>query len=274
MDNIKLIAFDLDDTLLNKDKELTGETKAALLKAHEAGIELVPATGRFYTGIPEIVRDLPFIRYYITINGALVYDAEKDLTISTAELPFRRAVEVMEYLDTLPVIYDCYIDSWGWMTESLKQKAAEFSQSVHTLESIIKLRNPVPELKAYVAERGRDVQKIQLFINTPGLKEELLNKMPNLFPDLSVTSSIINNIEINSNDATKGRALLKLAEYLGISRSQTMAFGDGLNDVDMILAAGTGVAMENACPELKEAADIITSGCNENGVAAVINTVC
>ena len=274
MKNIRLIAFDLDDTLLTSDKVLTSETRSALQRAHEAGIEPVPATGRFFLAIPEEIRSLSFIRYFITINGALVYDAEKNSAISKAEIPWQRAIELMEYLDTLPVIYDCFIDSWGYMTERLKNKASEYVSSVHHLEMINRLRDPVPELKEYVRKRGRDVQKVQFFMKDMELKNKLLKTLPLRFPDLAVSSSIINNIEINSNEATKGQALLNLAEHLGIRKEQTMAFGDGLNDIDMISSAGTGVAMENACPELKEIADIITKSCNENGVAAIINSIC
>ena len=84
----------------------------------------------------------------------------------------------------------------------------------------------------------------------------------------------MDNVEINQAHANKGEALMALAAHLGIPRESVMSFGDGLNDLSMLRAAGTGIAMANACPEAKEAADHITLSCDEDGVAAAIETFC
>jgi len=86
MPDYKLIALDLDGTLLNSQKELTPASRAALTRAAEAGIEIVPTTGRFYGGMPESVRELPFIRYVISINGAEVKDLQTGEIIYTGPL--------------------------------------------------------------------------------------------------------------------------------------------------------------------------------------------
>ena len=101
----------------------------------------------------------------------------------------------------------------------------------------------------------------------------LLSELAEKYPQFAVTSSLPNNIEVNSRLADKGRALLVLAERLGIRREETMAFGDGINDLTMIGAAGTGVAMGNACPEVKKAADLTAPDCDHDGVARVIETI-
>ena len=267
---MKLIAFDLDGTLLTTEKELTDENLAALERAAEAGIVLVPATGRFFGVIPENVRSLPWFRYYITINGASVYDAREGRALLRAEIPWGRAVEVMEYLDTLPVIYDCYMDDWGWMTRALYDRAADFAPHRHSLDMLRNFRRPVPELKAHITELGHDVQKIQMFFRDPALRLRSMEEMKLRFPDLVVTSSIPRNVELNSLDAQKGIALVRLAERLGIDPAQTVAFGDDLNDVNMLRAAGLGVAMANAGPEAKAAADLVTDSCDESGVGRAI----
>ncbi len=271
MHNIKLIALDLDGTLLNSEKKLTTENAVALEKAAAEGAEIVPATGRFFRGMPQLIRELPYVNYVISINGAQVYDIKNKKTVCSSEIEWERAVSVMERLDSLPVIYDCYQDGWGWMTKALYDKAEEFAPTVHNLEMIKKLRTPVPELKEYLKEKALGVQKIQLFFKDMELRSEMLEVLPREFSDLVVTTSIVNNIEINSREATKGNALKKLSEYLGCSANQTMAFGDDLNDISMLKEAGIGVAMGNAYEEVKKAADYITDDCNNSGVAKAIN---
>ena len=267
---IRLIALDLDGTLLTTEKELTAENREALERAAAAGIEIVPATGRFFGGMPEFIRALPFLHYAITVNGAQVWDIRAQRAVVTAEIPCRRAIEIMEALDRLPVIYDCYMDNWGWMTRSHYDRAADFAPHRHSLESLKNLRTPVPELKAHLAQVGHDVQKIQMFFQDMALRARAMEDLQRQFPDTAVTSSIPRNIEINSREATKGRALLGLAEYLGLDPAQTMAFGDDLNDLSMLQNAGIGVAMGNAGPEAKAAADEITLDCDHSGVAAAL----
>ena len=111
MNSVKLLALDLDGTLLNSQKELTPRTRDALYAAAEAGAEIVPTTGRFFTGMPEVIQKLPFLHYAITINGAQVYDIRAEKAVSRAEIPLETALRVLEYLDGFPVIYDCYQDN-------------------------------------------------------------------------------------------------------------------------------------------------------------------
>jgi Cof subfamily protein (haloacid dehalogenase superfamily) len=271
MRNVRLIAFDLDGTLLDSDKQLSTENEAALARAAKAGIEIVPATGRFYRGMPQTIRNLPYVRYVISINGADVYDVVGQKTVCGSGIPWQQAVAVMEQLDALPVIYDCYQDGWGRMTQRLYDKAEEYAANIHSLEMIKKLRTPVPELKACIEERKSGVQKIQAFFRDMDFRARMLEELPVKFPDLVVTTSIVNNIEINSKDATKGIALKKLADYLEIPVSQTMAFGDDFNDITMLETAGIGVAMENAAEEVKNAANYVTDSCDSNGVANAVN---
>ena len=268
---IKLIALDLDGTLLTSEKELTAENEAALQRASEAGIEIVPATGRFYGAIPENVRGLPFLHYAITVNGAEIYDIRNRRALFQSEIPWQRAVEVLEYLDTLPVIYDCYQDGWGWMSLAHYERAAEFAPTKHSLEMLQKLRTPVPELKAHLAAAGHGVQKLMMFFQDMELRARAMAELARRFPDLAVTSSIPRNIELNSLDAQKGPALRRLAEYLGAAQEETMAFGDDLNDVSMLQAAGIGVAMANAAPEARAAADFAAGSCDESGVARALD---
>ena len=179
----------------------------------------------------------------------------------------------LEYLDTLPVIYDCYCGNWGWMARTMQEKAAEYISNPHSLKMVLDLRTPVDDLKEYLFTRGDDVQKIQLFIKDTSQRPAIMTEIEQRFPDTVASTSLSNNIEINDSSANKGDAVRALAAYLDIDMQQTVSFGDGSNDLSMIRACGLGVAMANACPAVLEAANRITASCDENGVAAVINTI-
>lgn len=274
MSNIKLIALDLDGTLLNSDKKLTRRTYNVLAKAAACGIQIVPTTGRVYSALPENIQQLPFVQYIITVNGAQVNDLIGRTVLYRAEMPWQRCVELMRELDTLPVIYDCFMDNAAWMTEALKAQIDAFAPDEHYRKMLHEVRQPVPELKAFLAQRKQDVQKVQFFIKDMEMRQVLLCDLPQRYPDLLVTTSVVNNVEFNAPDANKGKAMLALAAALGISREETMSFGDGLNDLSMIKEAGMGVAMANACGEVLCDADYVTLDCDSEGVADAIERFC
>ena len=270
MADVRIIALDLDGTLLDSGKNLSAANRAALAAAAEKGIHVVPTTGRFFGGMPESVRALPFVRYAITVNGAQVYDRATDAAIVREELPLATALAVMRYLDGFDVIYDCYQDNWGRMTASMQERAADYAPDAHYLKMIRELRKPYPDLKAHLEEEGRDVQKIMLFARDLSVRAQIADGLKARFPELAVSASTFNNLELNSANAHKGLALKRFAEHLGLGLENCMAFGDGANDLTMIQAAGIGVAMSNACPEVLAAADYVTLSNDEDGVAAAL----
>ena len=270
MADVRIIALDLDGTLLDSGKNLSAANRAALAAAAEKGIHVVPTTGRFFGGMPESVRALPFVRYAITVNGAQVYDRATDAAIVREELPLATALAIMRYLDGFDVIYDCYQDNWGRMTASMQERAADYAPDAHYLKMIRELRKPYPDLKAHLEEEGRDVQKIMLFARDLSVRAQIADGLKARFPELAVSASTFNNLELNSANAHKGLALKRFAEHLGLGLENCMAFGDGANDLTMIQAAGIGVAMSNACPEVLAAADYVTLSNDEDGVAAAL----
>ena len=277
---VKIIALDLDGTLLDSEKRLSNANRAALARAAERGVLIVPTTGRFFGMMPPAVRDLEFVRYAITINGAQVYDRETDTAIVRDEIPLDMALGIMETLDRYDVIYDCYRQNWGWMTAALQEKAADYATNEHYLRMVREFRRPVPELKAHLRKTAADgdVQKVMLFApnaQVPGLASQVLEpirrELAARFPEIKVTSSTWNNIELNIRTAHKGNALRRFAEHLGFGLGDCMAFGDGMNDFTMVEAAGLGIAMANAEPEVKRVAKWIAPSNDDDGVAAGID---
>ena len=276
---IGIVALDLDGTLLDSRKRLSAANRAALTRAAEEGVQIVPTTGRFFGMMPEAVRSLPFVRYAITINGAEVYDRVEDRIVVREEMPLDEALGVMQILDGFDVIYDCYRNSWGWMSAGMQSKAAAYATDEHYLKMVREFRRPVPDLKAHLRETAAegDVQKIMLFsrndIDPEPVLSEISRAVAARFPDIRITASTRNNIELNIETAHKGRALERLAEHLGMTLGNCMSFGDGMNDLTMIQAAGVGVAMANAVDAVKRAAKVVTASNDEDGVAKALSSL-
>ena len=270
---VKLIAFDLDGTLFDDRKQLPQENIAALRAAGDAGILLVPATGRILQGLPDQLLQLGLFRYFIFANGASVYDLDTETQLFSACIPPELAVRICEHMDTLPVLYDCYRGEWGYMTQWMYEAAPDFfALEPEILKLVRRLRKPVPELKENIREVDVPLEKLQMYFRPEQMaeRERQLLELPRLFPEIAATSSLKNNIEINSIKAGKGRALLELCAQLGIAPENTVAFGDGLNDADMLEAAGYGAAMENAADAVKQKADAVIENNNDAGVGKEI----
>ncbi len=270
---VKLIAFDLDGTLFDDRKQLPQENIAALRAAGDAGILLVPATGRILQGLPDQLLQLGLFRYFIFANGASVYDLDTETQLFSACIPPELAVRICEHMDTLPVLYDCYRGEWGYMTQWMYEAAPDFFALEPEILKLVRwLRKPVPELKENIREVDVPLEKLQMYFRPEQMaeRERQLLELPRLFPEIAATSSLKNNIEINSIKAGKGRALLELCAQLGIAPEDTVAFGDGLNDADMLEAAGYGAAMENAADAVKQKADAVIENNNDAGVGKEI----
>lgn len=277
---VKIIALDLDGTLLDSNKHLSERNRAALERAASKGALIVPTTGRFFGMMPDEIKNLPFVRYAITINGAQVYDHQLDKAIIREEIPVSTAVEIMKVLDRYDIIYDCYRANWGWMTKSLQEKSEPYATDEHYLKMIKEFRHPVPELKDHLLSTPEDgdIQKIMLFAKKDdktkalGLLKEIGEEIRRAFPEIKATSSTWNDLEFNIASAHKGNSLKRFAEHLGCTIDECAAFGDGMNDLTMIQSAGYGVAMGNAVAEVINAAKIRTLTNDEDGVAAVLES--
>ena len=269
----KLIAFDLDNTLLNTKKQVTTETLRVLERAASLGIEIVPVTGRVWSAVPEIVKAMNFIHYAVTLNGAEVLDVKASKTLHEALLPVEIGITLCRVLDGLGVVYDCIADGQRYMKQECYDRVESISDGEWQTKIIRGSSKPVAEIPAVLA-KSAGIQKMQLYTKDAELRENLLKAFPVVFPNALFTSSVANNIEINDLKANKGDGMKFVAEYLNIPITATMAFGDGLNDESMIRTAGIGVAMGNACRELLAIADHVTTDCDHDGVAEGIKTFC
>jgi len=272
MRNIKLIALDLDGTLLNMEKKVPQGNYQALKECEKAGILIVPATGRGVGGIPPMIRELPGANYAITTNGAVVADLKNNKAIKTCGLSNEMIQRILNIAKKYHSATDPFIDGRAITEPASIDHMDEFGLSPEMQKLIRDTREVVPSVMEYVKTTGAEAEKVNIFM--ADLEErEVLRKELMAIPELSISSSMYNNLEVNAKGADKGSALLWLADYLGIDREETMSFGDGENDIPMIQAAGIGVAMENALDTVKAAADMITLKNDEDGVAAAIRKI-
>ena len=269
--NIRLIAFDLDGTLLDDRKRISGRCFQAMRAAADLGIELVPATGRLLTALPKELMRLPFIRYVISLNGGVVWDTKEHTVLYKRILSRKDALDVWDFIDGYNGMRDFYADGCGYM-EPQNLSLMETHVLTDEMRNLVRsTRSVVPDGRARIAE-GNGVEKFNLFFlaEEKARQEQARKEISEAFPFVKVTSSIVNNLEINHREADKGRGLLALCEHLGILLSEAVAFGDGDNDAAMIRAAGLGVAMENGEESLKAIADRIAPSNEEDGVARVM----
>lgn len=267
----RLILTDLDGTLLRDDKSLSDANRSALVRAAGRGAEVVLATGRFFAGIPGELLELPFLRYFILMNGAKVYDRREDRVLYRAEIPLARAEQVLDLLEPLDCTVDCYQSDVGWMERRYLDHLERYVADPVIRAMICRNRTPVDDLRAQMRADGGAVQKIQAYFPNLELRPGVMELMRREAPELVQSTALPMNLEFNAPGATKGHALLALCRALGIDPGETAAFGDGTNDVTMLQTAGVGVAMANAAPAVLEVADRVTRSNQEDGVARVLD---
>ncbi len=266
-----MIAADLDRTLLTSDKRLTEKTIEVLRRMHERfGTEIVPATGRMVTGIPEDLWRVGYVRYAITENGAGIHDVERKETLFQCGIPYLTAAELAGFMDALPVLYDCYIGGRAYMPARFFGDVGTYVLNRSLAEAIRTRWTAISDLKELILETGTDVMKMQCYIKPQDETERAAVKktIAEKYPEIRISSTMSFHLEIGNRGAEKGRALKILSERLGIGLEDTMAFGDGDNDLSLLRTAGTGVAMCDAGAEIKSAADDVTRfGSDRDGVA-------
>lgn len=267
---IRLIALDLDGTLLTSHKQLTPVVKAALESCIKKGIHVVLATGRMHAGIPGELRNMPGIRYVIAANGAVIEDMQQGNILARNSISWRDALDIMDVFRCLPVMFDAQIAGVGKSEGRFLQNLEMYVSDSAICRMIRETREEVTDLRIYIEERQIDVDKFNVTFLDAEIREEVRKSLQR-FSNLQITSSLPNNLELNFIEATKGNGLAFLTDYLHLKREETMACGDAENDESMIKQAGLGVVMENASLYMKEVADFVTKSNDEDGVALAIN---
>lgn len=267
---IKLIALDLDGTTLNSRKELSPRTRKALCDACSSGVAVVPTTGRPRSGLPTEILSIPGIRYAVTSNGASVYDLRQQKELFVHPVDKDAALWALDAADGLKAVTDIYLSGEAYTAAENFERLLEIVPP-ELKEYCRATRIRVPRQHDWLAAETRPVEKLTLFFGSLQDRDKAWEFFLRC-GRFEVASSVTNNLELNQRQVDKGLALTVLAEHLGLRREECMACGDSFNDIPMLRTAGLGIAMGNAEPETRQAADRITDTNDNDGVAKAVET--
>ncbi|MBR5754711.1 MAG: HAD family phosphatase [Erysipelotrichaceae bacterium] len=265
----RIMACDLDGTLLRDDKTISKETEEALIELTDRGVIFLPSTGRTHRELPAAIKDLPFIHYALCCNGGSVYNYIENRYIYEDAIPYELALEVLEYVKTLPVYETVVVNGERFAKGDENDEICEYIRNVAVKDILVNFKGAHDVKKAY-EETHMDAQKLLLYLGEGADRIEVMNDLSSRFPQLAISSSGPVFIEVNIKGVDKGKALERFCELMAIPVEETVAFGDAENDISMLKTAGMAVVMENATPETKKYADMICASNNDDGVRKAI----
>lgn len=259
----KLIAVDMDGTLLKEDKTISEQTKKAIRRARDKGVKVVLASGRPIEGLEKYLKELDLISeddYVLSFNGSIVQNTK------TKEVIRKNILKGKDLTYLYQIAKQIGVNIHAFSTKGcITPKMSKYSELEGTINHI-----PVLITDFNTVEAEEDIIKIMM-IDEPAILEEAIGRLPKeLYSQYTVVRSAPYFLEFMNKDSGKGAGVSALADYLEIKKEQVICIGDAGNDLDMIEFAGLGVAMGNAFEEVKAAADFVTKNNQEDGVAHVI----
>ena len=257
---IRLVAIDLDGTLLNDAKRVTERTVEALRCATSAGVRVVIASARPPRSVRHVYRELDLDTWQINYNGALIWDEASGRAVEHRPMSPQTVLELVALARQRhpEILVSCEILD-RWCTD-------RFDQTYTTETGRLFPPDVVAPVERFCVE---PVTKLML-LAAPATLDELEPALRAAPMPVSVIRSDPDLIQVMNDSADKGVALIKVAEHYGVEPEQVMAIGDAVNDVPMLEAAGVAVAMDNAHPAVKAAAHWVAPSNNDHGVHAAL----
>lgn len=279
---IQLIVSDMDGTLLNNKMAVSEANQLAIKEAEKQGISFMVATGRGYTEALPALKEAGIQCPMIAVNGGQVYDKDGQL-IESVGIEQTRIREILDAAQKHGLYAEVVMEDGVYSDNKMKR--------VETLTSLLQTTNPdttfkmalvlalgrlellhINYVESYdeILTEGRLALKVLIFSNNGQPELKPMREQFEKDPELVVTSSFFNNLEINHVDAQKGLALERVVRKMGIPMENVMAIGDNFNDVSMLEKAGVSFAMGNAEDGVKKIAKYTTATNTQDGVAKAI----
>lgn len=283
----KLIAIDLDGTLLNSYGVITENTKKIIKKVEEQGVNIILASGRPIDSIQAIANEIESKKYFIAGNGAIVYDIEKDEIIYENCLKKQKVLEIIKICEENSIGYSIYTEK-EILTTALKYNVLYYHKEnlkkpedkktkisiIQNMEEYIKNDNTSRYLKITVCDEDkivfdsiirklRNLKDIEVLDVSHMARKTIKQGTEEIAVEYYYT-------EISRKNVDKWNAIEFLAKKLEIDSKDIMAIGDNINDKQMIENAGLGVAMGQSTPVITNVANEVTSSNNEEGVARIL----
>ncbi len=266
---IKLIAMDLDNTLLTPDHMTVSEkTKEVLLQAHKEGIKLAISTGRTLIITDYGTEQLPFVNYVVYSNGAGGYNRDSDSLECSEFINVDTALKIVDFIEKEPVFYDIYKDGRQHAEEGREKFYQQNGLPIEFIMSYMETTVMHKDMEEFIKTGG--IEKINFF--STGEQAKAFNDFLSAFDNISCACPFTDCTEITNSKAKKGNALNTLCQMENISPEEVMAFGDSNNDITMLEFAAYSFAMANASEDCKKAAKYVTLSNAKDGVAAAVLT--
>lgn len=268
---IRMLALDLDDTTLQQDGTLSETTRQALTEVIALGVCVVVASGRSYAALPEEIRLFPGIRYAVVSNGAAVYDLQNETILRALTVPEKAVLALLSMADEeSDFLIEAGIQGRMYAPAAYVADPQVFRHNASISAYLQRTRKPVEDMKTFLQMHSREIDCVDLICADSDRKEQLFRQVQQKIPNIYVTSSTPQLVEIAHAEAGKASGIRFLAHRTGIPAAQIMACGNADNDMDMLAYAGLGVAVANATPHCLLAADAVTDSNTEDGVAKAI----
>lgn len=256
----KLLAVDVDGTLVNNKREITPKTKEKIHEAIEKGVIFTISSGRPVQGVQLITKQLEADVPVITYNGAMVITGDSRKVIYSCTMKPEDAIQVESLGKERNTTIAIWSDNQLFVNRA-DERAAKYSELSGTEPKLYE------DIEGLIAKGINKILWYDEVERINAFQKELQNVVN---PTINFHTSQPFFLEFVDVNASKAIALEKLGEFYGINRDEMIAIGDGFNDLSMIEYAGLGVAMENAPSEIKQAADFVTLSNENDGVAYVI----
>ena len=262
----RLLALDLDDTLVTRKKEVLPQTVRDIKEALNMGIEPVFCTGRGITEIGKVRGALENVRYAVLLSGALVTDLKEGKTLYQNGIGRELVREVLKATEDTDCMLHLHMADRSLVQKEQLPLLAEYHMGQFS-EMFREACTTVEDIREEVL-RFEMIPKINLYFRTPEEREETRRRMEHLCFSMAYAEDA--SLEISPPGVNKGTGLLALRRILGVPKEDTAAIGDAENDLEMFREAGFTVAMRNAIGTVKEQADALTGDQDHNGVGQAV----